>query len=260
MKKIKIILILVVFSIFLTSCNINQKKELTSFLKEFTKENVLNYVDKKDGRYSVYLSSDSPTLYNTFSDEKKHVIVVRMERSFSYFENEDELREAKQGRHLYYFDKIEKNLYLKEDDDFSLVSKLETVDLYNIVNVIHTNLGEDGQIVTFDSLYPVIKEFYKDVKRRDLELHGKRNFMISTNYKNNYFLNNNRNFINHLNEIYDKNISLKIIDSIKNNVVDNITVRLYYNENDTVDPRIEIFYKYKVYYVIDPLSEDYNID
>lgn len=238
----------------------NQRKELTRFLKDFTKEDVLNYVEKEDGRYGVYLSSDSPTLYNTFSDEKKHVIIVRTERSFSYFENEDALREAQQSRHIYYFDKGEKNLYFKEDDSFSLVAKLDTVDLYNVVKQIHIDLGEDGQVLTFDSLYPVIKDFYKDIKKRDLELHGKTNFMISTNYKNNDFLRKSSYFINHLNEIYDKNISFKIIDSIENNIVDNITVRLHYNDNKTIKPRIQIFYKYKVYYVIDPLAEDYNID
>lgn len=260
MKKVKIVFILIVLSIFLTSCNYKHRKELTIFLKDLTKEDILNYVEKDEGRYGVYLASSSPTFYNTFSDEKKHVIIVRTERSFSYFENIVELEEAKQKRHIYYFDKSEKKLYFKEGDSFNLVAKLDTVDLYNIVKRIHINLGEIGNILTFDSLYPVIKQFYKGIKKRDLELHGKTSFLIRTKYKNNYFLENNPEFIEHLNEIYNESNSVRIIDSIRNNKIDNITVSLDYNDNKTISPRIKIFYKYKVYYVIDPLAEDYNID
>lgn len=260
MKKTVIVFTLIVFSILLISCNANQKNELIIFLKDLTKENISNYIEQEDGQYNVYLSSDSPILYNTFSDQKKHVVIVRVERSFSYFENEVELQDAKQKKYIYYFDKREKKLYFIEDDDFSLVTYLNKDELYSIVQKIHTELGEEGDILTFDSFYPIIKQFYNDVNKKNLELHGKTSIILSTNYKNNDFLRNSTEFLNHLKKIYNENISLKIIDSIQNNKINSITIRLYYNDDKTISPRIKIFYNYKVYYVIDPLDENYNID
>ncbi|MDD2259756.1 MAG: hypothetical protein WC188_10375 [Candidatus Caldatribacteriota bacterium] len=260
MKKITIISFLLLISISLVSCVNSDKKEITSFFKQIEEKDIMNYIEADEGRYSVFLSNDSPWLYYTFSNNERHIIIARAERSFAYFMDDDNYSKIRDRKEIYYFERSKNTLYYSDGNTPITVDDFAVDDLNKIVERVHIDLGHNGDLSSFDSFHTVIKQFYKDVGAKDLELLGSDNFKVSINVSTNNFLNENTTFLNHLSTIYDNSTRNKIIDSIRNNVFNGVNIQLYYNStNNKIDPIIRIQKNQLEFYVIDPLSENFNI-
>lgn len=259
MKKIFVILFFIIISLGLIACNNENKEEILDLFNDLNKDDIMNFIDTEEGRYSVYLTDDSPWLYYTFTNSNRHFIVVREERSFAHIMDDSEYSEIKDKRHLYYFDRSTKVLYSKQSDNSSEVDQLETDDLKKIVERVQMDLDQEGELLTFDSMYLIVKQFYNQLKPNALELMGDKNFSFSINFKAQEFLTINSSFKQHLEKIYDKTTESKIIDSINNNVYKGVNVQMRYNsEQKRLYPIINVKKNQLIFYVIDPLAEDYN--
>ncbi len=262
MKKILVVMTLVCLTFLFTACHQSEKNEIREFFQQLTVEDISNTVEVNGSIYSVYLSSNSPWVYFTMSTNEEHYIIVKEERSFAYLmgDNTTLYDYYSNEKHLYLFDRQTLQLIKHEDDASTIISTINTDNLFDVVNSVKLDLNQSGDLLTFVSLYSIISQAFRDVQTNELELFGDHDYLISRSFDSSQFLTNISSFRLHISSLYSQTQLAEISASFENNPYGSVSIRVAWNStNDTLNPRLEISRNQLVYYSIDPLEQDYSM-
>lgn len=265
MKKISILVLLLGLSFIASACNIGAKREIQSFLSDITVDDILNSYESDDGTYSVFLSDTNALVYNTFSTEDKYFIVVREERSFAYLaldEEESDQDDKRRARHRYSFDRNTRILKRHDQDEASIVETLESDRLKDVVIAVKDHLDQPGDLLSFNVLFPIIKEVFSDITLSQMNVRGDRNHSIRRSYDPYDFLQEVPSFKAHLHTIYDPSTKDAIIKSMTTyNKRGSVHVKIrWVSEDQVIQPSFVIDMMHYQFYIINPFREHYDFD
>lgn len=256
MKKWTMIIITIFMIFILSSCGQKEKNEIKIFLQQLQIDQIKNTYEISEGVYSVFLSDHTPFIYYTYTTVEYIVIVVREERSFAYLLDDTSYNDI---RHMYVFNRTNYSLYFHNDSELLEITVLENDELEHIVDTVKNHLNQTGSLLTFDSLYLMIKQFYSNFEANQLEVHGQINHGISISYSNQHFLSTFTQFGTHLTSIYRQTKAQLILSSIEQNVYQSVVIRLQWNStNHYLYPILYVSRNQLVFYRIDPTIEDYH--
>lgn len=259
MKKAYLVMLLILTSTILMSCGIGIKRDIQAFFDTLEINDIMNQFETDEGDYSVFLSSEMPFVFLTFSKNNHHLIIVRNERSFAYLSGE-EFDEARDFKYEFSFNKSTHRLNQHQYDEIEHIQTLESNMLISVVYAIKDYLMISGDLLTFDTLFPIIKESFSNVSLTDLSLFGDKNHSISRKFRPDEFFLAVPSFLFHLDAIYNPLIKQQIIESMTtNNHRNAIIVTVQWDSTrKMIRPRLVIEIMNAQFYVVDPFIEYFD--
>jgi len=264
MKKSMVTIILLFQVFLLIACTSQIEKDALEFIDQLYEVNISSEYNFESVTYGVYLSNDSETVYQYKFFESNYYINVLEERSFSYFdEDSDDYSNAQKIKHIFFVDTTSKKMYSYNFDSFKYeeLMDISEVAIQSIILVIHHYLENDGEVIGFDQMYPIIYEaLYIGKEHGKINAYGASDLKVLTfTLPIDTYLKYAIKFKQHLLTIYGIDKYNMVIESMENSPYKDLHLNFRWDSSkEIIVPIFQLNYRQIDYYKVEVFPSSFN--